>query len=130
MDAIDYIPQSKDDFNSIERLRQLRSEQIVPLIPQLLEWLQDQNWPIYNDIKSILIPQQLFLVKPLKQILHSNDSSWKYFILSDFLPCVDDEVLRQLQVELQMLAYSPLSIEDKLEEVDVCALELLKTRFE
>lgn len=129
MDNINFIPKTKDDFESIEKLRKLNDEEIVPLIPQLLEWLQDANWPIFNDIKSILMLQQEFLIEPLNEILQSNDSSWKYFIISDFLPCLDNIVLKKLQVELHKLAYFPVSKEDKLEEVDVCALELLKERF-
>ncbi len=127
MNIYSYIPQSKDDFERIEQLRQLEADQMIPLIPQLLEWLQDANWPIFSDVKSILIPQQMHLTEPLRAILRSTDSSWKYFIVSDFLPCLNDDVVQQLQTELRELAYAP-SAQDRLEEVDDCARRLLEAR--
>ncbi len=127
MDNCSYIPQSKDDFESIERLRQLEAQQIRLLIPELLEWLQDANWPIYAEVKSILIPQQMNLVEPLRAILRSKDSSWKYFVVSDFLPCLHDEMIQELQTELYELAHAP-DAADRLEEVDACARVLLEAR--
>jgi len=56
MDIRKLIPKHKDDQEVIENLRKLSFEEIKPIIPDLLEWLQDMNWPIARPVTEILKP--------------------------------------------------------------------------
>lgn len=123
------LPESKDDFASITVLQQLEFVQITALIPDLLIWIQDGNWPIYQSIKELLLPQQENLIEPLKEILNSNDSSWKYFLLNDFIPFLRTEVIQKLIEELSMLSNHP-TFADQSEEVDLLAQKILESANE
>lgn len=43
MNLKDLVPKEKDDNENIEKLKMLSFEEIQPIIPDLLEWLQDMN---------------------------------------------------------------------------------------
>ncbi|WP_269430637.1 DUF5071 domain-containing protein [Paenibacillus dauci] len=98
-------------------------------MPDLLIWIQDGNWPIYQSIKELLLPQQENLIEPLKEILNSNDSSWKYFLLNDFIPFLRTEVIQKLIEELSMLSNHP-TFADQSEEVDLLAQKILESANE
>ena len=39
------LPKDKHDDETIKRLRKLPIQELVPLLPELLEWVADVNWP-------------------------------------------------------------------------------------
>ena len=39
------IPKDKGDYKNIEELKRLSFDEIEPIVPDLLVWLQDINWP-------------------------------------------------------------------------------------
>ncbi|MNV89047.1 hypothetical protein D3C71_1833080 [compost metagenome] len=51
-DLTDYLPRHKHDFERVDVLKNSDKSIIIALIPQLLIWLQDTNWPISRDIAS------------------------------------------------------------------------------
>ncbi len=75
------------------------------------------------------MPQQENLIEPLKEILNSNDSSWKYFLLNDFIPFLRTEVIQKLIEELSMLSNHP-TFADQSEEVDLLAQKILESANE
>ncbi|AEW03054.1 hypothetical protein A4D02_03400 [Niastella koreensis] len=82
MDIRKLIPQHKDDQKVIESLKQLSFEEIKPIIPDLLEWLQDINWPIAGPVADILEPFSDSIVPDIIKILRTNDGLWKLWILT------------------------------------------------
>ena len=56
MNIRDLIPKDKFDESGVEELKKLSFEQIKPIIPDLLVWLQDMNWPVARSIADILEP--------------------------------------------------------------------------
>ena len=91
---------------------------------ELLEWVQDINWPvavhICERLKNIGSP----LVEPVKNILLSNDETWKYWIISGLLSKASNETVRSLKAELENIANNPTEAE-KAEEVNIVASEVL-----
>ena len=67
------IPKHKDDQEVIENLRKLSFEEIKPIIPDLLEWLQDINWPIAGPVADILKPFSNNIVPDIIKILRTDD---------------------------------------------------------
>lgn len=50
------IPRTKDDDEAIDNLKSCSFNEIREYIPQLLEWLQDVNWPVSAPIFNYLLP--------------------------------------------------------------------------
>ena len=46
MDIRTLIPKDKFDLRNISRIRKLDFLTLEPIIPELLEWIQDINWPV------------------------------------------------------------------------------------
>ena len=52
-DFLDYLSKSKYDFESIARLRLQEPARLLPILPHLLAWIQDSNWPILNEMVGL-----------------------------------------------------------------------------
>lgn len=42
----DVLPRHKYDNARVEMIKNLDRDKILPLLPNLLEWIQDMNWPV------------------------------------------------------------------------------------
>lgn len=119
------VPSSKTDFEACSNLAIATDDEIELFVSELLEWLQDFNWPVAPLVQKRLSTLGLVLVEPLKSVLKSNDDIWKYWIVSSLLPLVRKEVLNAVSEELERIASNPTEGE-KHEEVHVSAQELLE----
>ncbi|WP_277469408.1 MULTISPECIES: DUF5071 domain-containing protein [unclassified Paenibacillus] len=54
------MPTDKHDFKSVELLSGLEESQVIPQIPELLEWVQDMNWPIATAVADLLAVEMLY----------------------------------------------------------------------
>lgn len=45
-----YLRRDKHDFERINELKRREKEELLPLLPFLIEWVQDMNWLIAHDI--------------------------------------------------------------------------------
>ena len=117
------LPLDKYDAGKIERLREIGYPGIEPLLPALLEWLQDGNWPIARNLSPFLASIGLPLVPHIRAVLSTSDGLWKYWVLSTVV-AVSAELRHALRPELECIAHSP-SHDERAEEVDLYALELL-----
>ena len=122
------LPKDKFDSEAVKRLSGLDDEQIEPIVPQLLEWIQDMNWPVaqlvcelLNEHYSVVEPQLYELLKP-----GQTDDIWKYNIIKYLIGgrCgrPNDE---RLMTEIMRIAQHPTDSE-KAELVDQAAKEFLK----
>lgn len=121
---MNFIPSDKFDILACKQLEVTPQDEIQPFISDLLVWIQDYNWPVAPFVKQKLIQFDKELINPLKSVLSGDDVIWKYFILTELLPEVKNNVLSSLQPELKQIAYSP-SEEEKSEEVDKLALKYI-----
>ncbi|MGG3925136.1 DUF5071 domain-containing protein [Metabacillus fastidiosus] len=87
-----------------------------------MEWVQDMNWPIANDIVGLLLTFPNEIVPLIKDVLAGNDDIWKYWCLKVLIKSLP---FPQFQSELIRLAEEPTDGE-KLEELDEIAIEILK----
>lgn len=51
----DLVPKNKFDLNGIEALKTLSDEEILPVIPELLAWMKDLNWPVAKEMPALLV---------------------------------------------------------------------------
>lgn len=75
------IPKHKDDFKTVEIIEKLQEDDLVEILPYLLEWMQDLHWPISERITIILKPRVKLIENQIVSILEGNDNEWKYNVL-------------------------------------------------
>ncbi len=121
---MDIVPHDKFDFATCERLNAASDAQIKPYLPELLEWLQDMNWPVARKVLSRIQSMDADLIEPVRNILTGTDSIWKYWILVSLLPETHKSVVKALAPELQNLAANATK-DEIAEEVDIEARNLL-----
>ena len=108
-DIHDLVPKNKFDSSNIERLKHLTDNEIEPILPSLLEWIQDCNWPVAGDI----LPK---------------DDIWKYWIITCLAPLFSDESINCILSDIQRIAKSPTQGELR-EEVHEAAVIFLQNRL-
>ena len=82
------IPQHKHDFEAIKQLQAATSQQIVPLLPELLKWIQDMNWPVAEPVLEILMQYPTEITPLVEEVLLGNDEMWIYWCLERIVPCL------------------------------------------
>lgn len=113
------------DFDSVNKLKECDKDTLRKVIPDLLIWLQDTNWPISFAVRDILIQFDKELISHIKQILNSNDAMWKYWIITELLNRMTQDAREKVRQELVRLSDNPEPC-DVDAEVDEAAQELLQ----
>ncbi|MCM3293158.1 DUF5071 domain-containing protein [Paenibacillus sp. MER 180] len=90
------------------------------ILPDLLEWLMDINWPGANRISEFLVSIKAPLIPSIKEALNSNDMMWKYWIIECVLLKWSVDLVEQITDELLFAAS-----ESDEEAVHLSALKLL-----
>lgn len=126
-DVFDLLPKDKFDNSNIEKLKQLSDEEIAPILPKLLEWIQDSNWPVAKDVVSVLALHQRELIPLIIDVLRPDekDDIWKYWIIIDLMPLFSDENAEAVLPAIKRIAEAPTENE-RLEEVDAAAITFLR----
>ncbi|AKG36169.1 DUF5071 domain-containing protein [Paenibacillus durus] len=123
-DLLNRLPRDKHDFERVNDLKKLDKEELILLIPNLLMWLQDINWPIAIEISKLLLTIPEEVIPYVKDVLQGDDDIWKEWYLRYFVMHLPIELRQQLQEQIQRIAYKPTKGE-KIEEVHITARELL-----
>ena len=50
VDIKELLPRGKHDFERVDLLKKVERDALRPIIPELLKWLQDTNWPISAEV--------------------------------------------------------------------------------
>jgi hypothetical protein len=124
VDIRELIPMHKSDFERVEKLKALNLEDIKPILPDLMIWLQDQNWPISQGIEDIIIEFQSDLIPHIKNIFSTTDGSWKYFLLHGLINRLPSSIITELREDLERIKNNPTQ-DEKYEELDDILSELL-----
>jgi len=117
------LPRDKHDVQSAEALILMGYPAVEPIIPQLLQWSQDGNWPVARVIAPFLADIGPPLAPHVRMILNGADNTWKYFLLQTVI-AESIEMKRLLHPELERLARRPTASE-AAEELDSIASALL-----
>ncbi|MEL0438995.1 DUF5071 domain-containing protein [Phycobacter sp. K97] len=118
------IPKDKYDVPATDRAGELGFPSLNEAIPDLLEWLQDANWPVAEPIASIMQYAGTEIVPHIRKILAGQDQEWKWAIIVLVVARSSPEVICDLQDELLRLAHSP-SEGEKRAGVDGVAQEVV-----
>lgn len=97
-------------------------------VPELLEWLQDANWPVAEPVAFLLKEPGPEIIPHIQKILTGDDGSWKFWVIELLVRNLRFSILAELRDDLQRLANRP-SKDDELEEVDRLARQVLAEKF-
>ncbi|TKJ83398.1 DUF5071 domain-containing protein [Paenibacillus sp. CFBP13512] len=120
------IPETKFDFGAIQRLQQLEPQQLIPILPELLVWLQDINWPVAMPMSKILLTVPNEIVPHVRDVLHTDDTEWIEWCLQYIVVFLPVALIRKLEPEIRRIADSPTQWEYETES-HITAQEILAT---
>ncbi len=123
MDLNKLIPEDKFDIEKVELLKDLTFDEIEPIIQNLLEWLQDGNWPVSRPLGKYLKALPAEKIGPyLMDILNGNDYEWKYFLIAILGDKVNGVQYQPFLNEINRIAKEPTEIEKRCELDDIAQL--------
>lgn len=122
MNIQNLLPKDKFDIETVENLKNFSFEEIQPIVPELLEWLQDCNWPISKPILNILLPFTDKISFNILEILKGSDEVWKYWILMGFGNSITNNLIIE---EIKRIAFKPSENEINEGNAEI-ALELVQ----
>ena len=127
MSTREYIPTTKHDLRALESARAVGFPALNAHLPELLEWLQDANWPVAKPTASVLSEAGSEIATHIKVILRGDDAIWKFWTIELLVRNLNTDVFSDLRSDLLHLASHPKAI-DKLENVDALAKQVLASR--
>lgn len=103
------IPKNKFDLSGIDELRKLSDEEILPILPNLLEWMKDMTWPVAKEMPALLSSHPKVLIPSIIEALQPEqmECDWKTFMIQVLLPLLDKEYLLELKPSLERIAQFP-----------------------
>lgn len=122
------LPKTTSDISTINHLMNLTDEEIYPIIPSLLEWMQDINWIVAPYIVSVILKHQKISEQFIAKLLSKaqNDDIWKYWIIKELLYKWTNAPCNEILNELIRISESP-SEGEIYEEVNILAKEYLNS---
>lgn len=125
VELLEYLPKSKYDPECIERLRQLNPNSIKTLLPQLLIWIQDINWPNAGRVLPFLLANGQEIIPEIEWVLNGQDDIWKGNCIRHILSQLSPEIGQPLIPILKRIADNP-SANEKAEEIDIDAVACIE----
>ncbi len=117
------VPKHKCDLETARAAVAAGYPAVDPILPDLLEWLQDYNWPVSRVLEPFLKTVGLPLVPHLRAVLESDDDIWKHWVILCIIKG-NPEVREVLRPELERIVANPTGNE-LAEEVFESAQEAL-----
>ncbi len=124
------LPKNSSDISTINHLMKLTDEEIYPIIPNLLEWIQDINWIVAPYIVSVILKHQKISEQFIAKLLSKfqNDDIWKYWIIRELLYNWADVPCNEIINELVRISEFPTEGEIG-EEVNILAKDFLRANL-
>ncbi|NEW06864.1 DUF5071 domain-containing protein [Paenibacillus sp. SYP-B3998] len=106
--------------NAAELLIEIGYPRVKYILSGLLEWIMDMNWPGASKISELLISIKEPLIPLVKEAFKTNDTIWQYWIIECILKNWSEDLVKQIDEELILLASG-----FDYEETHLSALKLL-----
>jgi hypothetical protein len=121
----DLIPKDKYDNSGIEMLKTIVVDEAEPILRELLEWIQDINWPVARELMDVLPRFHNCLIQHIKAVFNSDDEEWKCWVLY-LLNKFPVETIEILKYDIKRMAESPTENE-KSSKVNSYAFDVMRT---
>jgi hypothetical protein len=119
----DLLPRDKFDIQNAEAVVKAGYPAVEAVLPDLLAWMQDMNWPVARVLQPFLAEIGPPLVPHIRSIVGSSDEVWKFWIVTSIVG-ESVELSRLLRPELERLANSA-NAGEQAEGVDAAARSIL-----
>ena len=120
------LPRNVYDVDQVGQIKKLDRNILVSLLPGLLKFTQDINWPVAPGILEILLTFPKEIVPHVQAALSSDDDNWKWFILHSLVIKLPVESRVHFKEYLTRVAETPTQNE-LAEELDEISKEILGT---
>ena len=117
------LPQHKADVKHASAIVARGYPSVAPVLPELIAWLQDCNWPVAHVLAPFLATIGTPLLPEIRRIVQTTDDIWKYWVLAGVV-AESPDLAHALRDDLTRLASAPTAGE-AAEEVDLMAREIL-----
>ena len=124
-DPLRFLPLDKSDVVNTRALLSLGYPTLGPYLKELLEWLQDGNWPISRPIGQFLLTIPEAIAPFIHEVLECDDHQWKYWCIVRLIGEMTPTVAEQYRVELLRLAENP-SLAEAQNELNEAAKDALQ----
>ena len=124
MELSDCIPAHKYDTTAVENAAALGFPAINTILADLLEWVQDGNWPIAQGLFDLLALAGPDIVPHIEAIFDGDDEEWKYFVIHGLVKNLTPDVAGVLRPSVLRMAHHPTDGE-KVAGVDEAARDVL-----
>ena len=124
LDIRSLIPRHKHDLERAEAAIAAGHTQVKPILPKLLEWLQDMNWPVADVLAPFLTSIGIDLEPHLRKIFQTDDELWKYWIINEILE-ESEPLAAVMKDELIRVARNPTESE-RTEELPLEAERVIR----
>ncbi len=121
---LELIPKDKGDYDTAQNLKKYNVAELKSIIPELLEWIQDMNWPISGIVAEYLVDNFSEIEHEIFPILNNNDDIWKWNVINIFKNLIKDE--NSIAV-IKRIAENPTEME-KNEDLDLLCKEVIEKR--
>ena len=122
--AVSFVPASKYDLDALARASAAGYPENGPVLPALLEWLHDGNWPVAAAVVDVLAGVGTPIGPHILGILRGSDDIWKYWVLTMLAPRLSADARQAIIDECVRIINSPTAGE-RVEEVDLAARDIL-----
>ena len=122
-DIKNLIPQDKHDVARVEAAIKVGYPKVAPILPELLEWLQDINWTVARPLAPFLASIGEPLTPHIRYIFETDDHIWKYWVLS-YVVAESPELTKAFRPEIEKFANSATE-DERAEGLDEIAQEIL-----
>lgn len=119
-DLLDALPLEKDDQVRVERVKSLGYPHVRPIIPHLLTWMSDINWPVAGHLVPFFRSIRGEITDEIRAVLRGSDLTQIYWVLEYLVDDPDLQLAESLRSELVTLANG----QDE-EEVHIKSAEIL-----
>lgn len=119
MNSRNLIPADKGDVETARLLFSYSYEDVQSIIPELLEWIQDMNWPVARPVADYLESISAHITTEILEILRGNDDIWKYWCIHVFGLWTEKEIAPELLVEIKRIVENPTETEIEEEVAEV-----------
>lgn len=125
MNVKDLVPKDKHDISNINKLYNLSDEEMKLIVYDLLEWIQDYNWPVAQELIPLLKEREDIIFPYMSDILRGDDFMWKYWIMDLIIPGFSFEHKNALKDDILLLINDP-DIDEDTESIREIAEECYK----
>src|SRR3982750_1262013 len=84
-DIRNLVPADKHDIDAVNAAISAGYPAVEPILPDLLEWVQDMNWPVAQPLASFLATLGKTLIPHVTKLFESDDVIWKAYIVSNIV---------------------------------------------